>query len=195
MIKNFNSSDIINSKELNKNFINANSKELKINCNIYNGNFYLDTFNYFVIDESGNVGQNFPLNKWGYHAGKSYYDGLGTYISNRVVGIEVICPGHLDSRRTAWFDRTKPFPEDKCRLEKRKNKNIAPGYYYKFTEEQENSLTKLLLWLWDQYDCFQVPYILGHDEVSPSRKVDPGGSLSMPMPEYRTKILSSINSS
>ena len=54
MIKNFNSSDIINSKELNKNFINANSKELKINCNIYNGNFYLDTFNYFVIDESFN---------------------------------------------------------------------------------------------------------------------------------------------
>ena len=30
MIKDFNSSDIINSKELNKNFINANSKELKL---------------------------------------------------------------------------------------------------------------------------------------------------------------------
>jgi N-acetyl-anhydromuramyl-L-alanine amidase AmpD len=150
-------------------------------------------FTYFVIDEDGNVGQNFPLNQWGYHAGKSYYDGLGSYVSNRVVGIEVICPGHLDKRRTAWFDRTEPYPEDKCRLEVRRNKNIAPGYYYKFTNKQENSLIKLLLWLWDQYDCFQVPYILGHDEVSPGRKVDPGGSLSYTMPEFRSKISKLVN--
>ena len=141
-------------------------------------------YTYFAIDQDGNVGQNFPLNRWGYHAGKSYYDGLGNYVSNRVVGIEVICPGQLDSRKTPWFDRTESYDADLCRTSD-KNANIAPGVYYKYTKAQETALTTLLLWLWTNFDCFDFSYVLGHDEVSPGRKVDPGGSLSVTMPEYR----------
>lgn len=145
-------------------------------------------YTYFAIDSAGNVGQNFRLDRWGYHAGKSYYDGLGSYVSNRLVGIEVICPGKLDSRRTPWFDRGSSYSEDNCRIEERKNQNITPGVYYKYTEEQEKSLISLLLWMYSQFDCFDLGNILGHDEVSPGRKTDPGGSLSCSMPEFRTKI-------
>ena len=144
-------------------------------------------YTYFAIDAEGNVGQNFRLDRWGYHAGKSRYGNLGSYVSNRVVGIEVICPGMLDSRRTAWYDRTESYEVELTR-ESRRNQNTAPGIYYKYTQAQENALTRLILWLWSNFDCFDIGYVLGHDEVSPGRKVDPGASLSMTMPEYRQKL-------
>lgn len=150
-------------------------------------------YTYFAIDAEGNVGQNFPLNRWGYHAGKSYHEGLGNYVSNRVVGIEVICPGALDTRRTPWFDRTSSYEKDNCRIAKRKENNISPGVYYKYTQEQESALTNLIMWLWMNFDCFDFNYVLGHDEVSPGRKVDPGASLSMPMPEYRRTLRNIAN--
>jgi len=32
---------------------------------------------------------------------------------------------------------------------------------------------------------FRADWVAGHDEVSPGRKSDPGGSLSMTMPQFR----------
>ena len=32
---------------------------------------------------------------------------------------------------------------------------------------------------------FDVEWVVGHDEIAPSRKSDPGASLSMTMPELR----------
>ena len=55
MLENFNTLDIKNNKHIFKNFLNADYKDLKINCNIYKGNFYLDTFNYFLINEEYKV--------------------------------------------------------------------------------------------------------------------------------------------
>ncbi len=55
MLKNYSSKDIINDKDIQKNFLNAEIKELKLNCNIYKGNFYLDSFNYFVVNEKYNT--------------------------------------------------------------------------------------------------------------------------------------------
>ena len=52
MITNLSSSDIQKELNLQNNFSNANFRELNLNCNIYKGNFYLDTFNYFIINEN-----------------------------------------------------------------------------------------------------------------------------------------------
>ena len=51
MLQNFKSSEIKKNNKLTKNFLNAEFKELNINCNIYKGEFYLDSFNYFIINE------------------------------------------------------------------------------------------------------------------------------------------------
>lgn len=51
MLKKYISTDIIKDKKLKSSFINADFKELKLNCNIYSGNFYLDSFNYYLINE------------------------------------------------------------------------------------------------------------------------------------------------
>ena len=50
-IQNLNKSDILNNKNINLNFISAELENLSMNCNIYNGNFYLDSLNYFPITE------------------------------------------------------------------------------------------------------------------------------------------------
>ena len=55
MIKNITLDEIKNNNEINSRFINANIEKLNITCNIYKGNFYADSFNYFPINENFNT--------------------------------------------------------------------------------------------------------------------------------------------
>ena len=131
---------------------------------------------FFVIGPTGKLYQGFPLNKGGSHAGASSWPGLGSGVSSKLVGIEIACAGGLDSRGKSWFGVT--YPQDE----------IRKGFK-KYTPEQEETLIKLLVWLKkNNPEVFDVQYILGHDEVSPGRKNDPGHSLSMSMSELREKI-------
>lgn len=150
-----------------------------------------DGFTYFIIDKDGNVGQNFPLSEWGYHAGRSSWPGLVEGVSDELVGIEVQCPGKLvktgDTYKT-WYGEAVA-PED-VRVVKTE-KNMEGGAYFKYTEAQETALIHLLRWLRkNNPKVFRYDLVLGHDEVSPGRKNDPGGSLSMPMDELRTLLAS-----
>ena len=52
MIVDINSTKIKNNKRLSNLFVNANFSNLSINCNILQGNFYSDSFNYFPITEN-----------------------------------------------------------------------------------------------------------------------------------------------
>lgn len=148
---------------------------------------------YFLIDAVGNIYQQFPLDRWGYHAGKSSYPGLGIDVSSNLVGIEVMCAGTLkkipgESSFKAWFSNLSKgdtsYSLDEMEFWK-KTENIKQGYYHKFTAEQKKSLVDLNLWLDAQSEEFSLDYVVGHDEVAPSRKNDPGGSLGMTMTNFR----------
>ena len=52
MLENFTSDDIKNDSNLKNSFLNAEYQDLKLNCNILNGDFYMDSYNYFVIDKN-----------------------------------------------------------------------------------------------------------------------------------------------
>lgn len=141
-------------------------------------------YTYFLIDKDGNIGQNFPLNKWGYHSGESYWEGVGQYVHRRLVGIEIQCAGNLDKNNKSWFGVS--YPQEETRNIAAKFHNISPGRYLKYTDKQEEALVNLLIWLKNNNtSVFSFDWVLGHDEVSPGRKVDPGGSLSMTMPVFR----------
>ena len=163
-----------------------------------------NSYCYFIIDRDGNVHQPFPLDRWGYHAGKSNWGGIGTGVSDELVGIEVQCAGRLDpsetSVYTSYFTSTsrgdKVFQEDEVRHAPKQNDNIQKGYYHKYSEAQEKALYELCLWLkFNNPDVFKFDYVLGHDEVSGkkgigfNRKNDPGASLSMTMTEFRMSLL------
>ena len=168
------------------------------------------SYAYLIIDRSGNVHQNFPLNRWGYHAGKSAWKGLTDAVSDDLVGIEVQCAGRLsdyylkkykcpEGQLAAWY--TSPNSGDKffdkikeCRYSEDKD-NIQKGWYHSFSPEQEKALLEVLLWMkYNNPEIFEFKHVLGHDEVSGikgigyNRKEDPGASLSITMTEFRKKL-------
>lgn len=147
-------------------------------------------FTFLVIDADGIVYQSHPMNRWGYHAGKSSWPNLGHSLSNKLVGIEVMCPGRVDKsgdNYKTWYGQIIK-PED---IRETDNKeNIKAGAYVKFTYEQEQSLIGLLRLLHGLGEgVFSYHNIVGHDEIAPNRKDDPGHSLSLSMPKFRKMLL------
>lgn len=142
----------------------------------------------FVISSTGNIFQALDLTKWGYHAGASEYPTLGTGVSSKLVGIEICCAGNVEDlggSYKSWFG--EKYVEGEVR-KSHDNANIHAGAYHKYTQAQENALIQLLLWLKSNNpSVFDFDFVLGHDECCAprGRKVDPGASLSMTMPEFR----------
>lgn len=149
---------------------------------------------YFLVDEYGGVHQGFPLDRWGSHAGKSTWPSLGDGVSRHLVGIEVDCAGILTpdghGNFKTWWGKVVPHGDVRILPAKKgADDNRTPGAYHAFTAKQEEGLIELLLWLKDNHPTvFDFDLVLGHDEVSPGRKQDPGASLSVPMPELRSLL-------
>lgn len=153
-------------------------------------------YTFMMIAYDGTVFQSTPLNEWGYHAGESNWAGLGASVSNKLVGIEIANAGLLKKRNGkyySWFNAE--IPAAQVREIAVANDNQIKGYFHKYSEAQENSLIKLLVWLKNNNpEIFDTKFILGHDEVAGpkgigySRKQDPGGALSMTMTNLRKII-------
>lgn len=148
---------------------------------------------FWVLDIDGEVIQTHPLDRWGHHAGPSFWAGLNpprSRVSKRLLGIEVVCPGRLEQNGVhsyqTWYK--KEVPGNMVRISDKRH-NITAGAYHKFTDAQELALEKLICWLkWNNPKTFDFKYVLGHDEVAPMRKQDPGGSLSVSMPDFREHL-------
>lgn len=139
---------------------------------------------YFVIDSGGFVYQQFDLAFWGYHAGKSFHPDLGSSLSKKLVGIEIQNPGKLDDDKISWFGKFYKDAKFYCEEE-----NIEEGYYQNINALQYNSLKLLILKMRSlRPDVFKLDYVLGHDEISPGRKSDPGGALGMCMEDFREEL-------
>jgi N-acetyl-anhydromuramyl-L-alanine amidase AmpD len=88
-----------------------------------------------------------------------------------------------------WFDYEVP---------KEHVREVNGRFFHKFSIEQENQLVRLCLFLVrnsprvGREPVFQIKNIVGHDEVSPGRKSDPGGSLSFGMNGLRDRVLREI---
>lgn len=129
-----------------------------------------------VMDESGDFycAENFNyMTDVVWHAGKSSWQGKSG-VSQYCIGIEICCWG-LDGHRKGAKDlRTVPAQG-----------NMKAGTYQKYTSAQEKSLVAFLKHCKQLNPDFSYDWVVGHDEISPARKQDPGGSLSSTMPEFR----------
>lgn len=155
------------------------------------------SFCYFCISTTGKIYQTAPLDRWGNHAWPSEYAGLGSSVHKKLVGIEICNAGRLkrtDRGYEPWWNKPGAasntyFQEPDVRTVTAGDNILAAGSFHKYTPEQEASLLDLLLWLHRSNPAvFKLDYVLGHDEVSPGRKDDPGGSLSMTMPLLRRAL-------
>lgn len=158
---------------------------------------------YYCISTTGKIYEPGPLDQWGSHAGRSYYRGLGNWLSSKLVGIEVCNAGLLtenDGYYLPWWNKSGAssdtrIPEEQVRkVEKTGNITVA-GAYHKYTEAQEAALLRLIGWLYDNHpEHFNKNYVLGHDEIAVNkagqlgRKQDPGGAHSMLMAALRASL-------
>ena len=109
------------------------------------------------------------------HAGRSEWKG-NRNISNTFAGIELCCKGRSEIQSDELLtDHRLVYTVD----------NIKHGYYQRFTQHQEMKLVQLCLILDREIKEFDLNNVVGHDEIAPDRKSDPGGSLSVTMPQFR----------
>ena len=130
-------------------------------------NFLRPVSTHYLIDVDGKVTQMVPELKRAWHAGESSWH-HHTSMNNVSIGIEIINPGF-----------SKPDTDPCTNNKKLWNKNTgqkisgSENLWYAFTSEQIESLTKLCKSIMHR---FKIPArnVLGHSDIAPGRKVDPG---------------------
>lgn len=166
---------------------------------------------------------NMDWRKWGYHAGASLCPATGrSGVSQYYVGFEVNSPGYVyptvdPDVFVPWFEAVRDakgnvtldakgratvknpngelYKKAQVRIFPAKKGNIKAGAYVPYTAQQMEALIRVMLWLKRHYPAsFRLDYVFGHDEVAPTRKLDPGGCLGAPggagltMAEFRAAL-------
>lgn len=136
-----------------------------------------------VIGQQGEIIQLAPFDTITWHAGKSHWEersGLNKYS----IGIEIDNAGRLEKRENGyytWFGTE--VPAHRVVPATHRNETV-PTYWHAYTESQISTVEQLCSLLIDTYG---IRLILGHEEISPGRKVDPGPAF--PLDKLRNTLL------
>lgn len=133
---------------------------------------------HIIIDKDGTVVQMVKFNRKAWHAGKSKWgeiDGLNNYS----IGIELVNAGKLEKTDSGnWVNWSgKKIDANEVIIRPHKNDKYQVPYGWQiYTNEQIESLIQVSNALNDRYGFIDV---LGHDDISPGRKIDPGPAFNM----------------
>jgi N-acetylmuramoyl-L-alanine amidase len=139
---------------------------------------------HLVIGRNGEIFQLVPFNKIAWHAGKSSYGGKSGF-NNFSIGIELDNAGVLTKTGNdfqSWFG--KKYMQSEVMEGVHRNES-QPRFWHIYTEKQlevNEEVTRLIL---DKYKS--IVNILGHEEISPGRKQDPGPAF--PLDRFRRRII------
>jgi len=140
---------------------------------------------HLVVGRDGAVTQLLPFNIVGWHAGRSAW-GERTSLNRYSIGIEIDNAGQLSERDgcyESWFGRTYPAEEV---LHGTHRNHSEASYWHRYTDEQLEVVEAICAALIQRYG---IQYILGHEEIAPSRKIDPGPAF--PLDSMRTRLYGS----
>lgn len=137
-----------------------------------------------VLDRDGKVTQLVTLNRRAWHAGKSQWGELSG-MNSHSIGIEIVNAGKLTHRADgSWVSWSKkPIPTNEVGLATHKNEHTQCGWH-EYTEQQVEAAVALCTAMASAYSILDV---LGHDDVAPNRKVDPGPLF--PLDSVRARVL------
>jgi len=138
---------------------------------------------HLVIGRNGEIYQLAPFNIVTWHAGKSSWNGR-TGLNQYSIGIELDNAGQLSKNENGiyktWFEK-KIDPEDVFKGTHRNQSEIT--YWHAYTEKQINRVFEVCETLVEHYS---ISEIVGHEEISPSRKTDPGPAF--PLDKLRNSL-------
>lgn len=144
---------------------------------------------HLVIARDGKITQLADFNIITWHAGKSKWkdrEGLNNYS----IGIEIDNCGllkKLDSKTYQYGDTGPKFNKDEVLIAVHRNGKRAEPWH-KYTEIQIERVKEICRLLIEEYN---IKYILGHEEIAPGRKTDPGPAF--PLDELREELVDNQN--
>jgi N-acetylmuramoyl-L-alanine amidase len=139
---------------------------------------------HLVIGRDGKIFQLVPFNTISWHAGESSY-GVRKGLNKYSIGIELDNAGILQktgNEYKAWFGRS--YPENEV-LQATHRNETQPAFWHTFTEIQIENCRQVCEELIKKYG---INLIVGHEEIAPGRKQDPGPAF--PLDRFRDRLLS-----
>ena len=139
---------------------------------------------HLVIDRDGSIGQLVAFNRRAWHAGKSKWGSLEG-MNNYSIGIELVNAGKLRKNSSGqWVNWAgKVISPSGVTVAKHKDEASESGWH-EYPEAQVEAATNIAALL---HKAYGFTDILGHDDVSPGRKVDPGPLF--PINSFRSIVL------
>lgn len=138
---------------------------------------------HLVIAADGEVTQLVPFDAVAWHAGRSAWEGR-VGLNRWSIGIELDNPGRLVRRNGQWWHWTGSRRyDDEDVLEATHRNETSPAGWHVYTPEQFESALEVASALVAAYDLKDV---VGHEDISPGRKSDPGPAF--PMESFRARI-------
>ena len=131
---------------------------------------------HLVIDRSGAITQMVGFNKRAWHAGKSAWKNLNG-MNRFSIGIEIVNLGKLKrSESGEWMSwNSVKIPADQVIVAQHKNES-APAGWHIYPEAQINATLNVAVALHAEFDFEDI---LGHEDIAPGRKTDPGPAFPM----------------
>lgn len=138
---------------------------------------------HLVIGRDGAITQLLPFDTIGWHAGRSAWSGRSEF-NQFSLGIEIDNAGRLQpdgagfvSAKGGYYDRSEV-------VQATHRHESEPGYWHRYPAaqlQQVESVSRALV------QTYNLRWIVGHDEIAPDRKEDPGPAF--PMAALRARLL------
>jgi N-acetylmuramoyl-L-alanine amidase len=125
---------------------------------------------HLVVARDGSITQLVPFNAVAWHAGVSNWEGLSG-LNHYSIGIEMDNAGRLtkvDNMFRAWFQSEYKAEEV---IQATHKFEQAPAYWHAYTEVQIKTALDLASILVKTYGLRDI---IGHEDIAPGRKSDPG---------------------
>ena len=138
---------------------------------------------HLVIARDGTITQLVPFDRVAWHAGRSRWHGLEG-LNQHSIGIELDNAGLLErqgGKWRSWFGRA--YDDDEVLEAAHKNEQVTRGWHL-YTEAQIDATIEVSRLLVTRYGLLDV---IGHDDIAPDRKRDPGPAF--PMPSVRAVVM------
>lgn len=129
---------------------------------------------HLVIGRDGRIVQMVPFNQKAWHAGESKWKGI-TRLNKCSIGIELVNAGMLVKKQGVfvnWAGHVIPSDE----VIEATHKNGTPAFWHEYTQPQIDAAIAVSKALIPAYSILEI---LGHDDIAPERKTDPGPAFPM----------------
>lgn len=138
---------------------------------------------HLLVARDGAVIQLLPFDRIGWHTGRSAWGGR-TEFNQLSLGIEIDNAGRLEARGGTYVSHLgHVYPGAEAVRATHRNES-EPSWWHRYQENQVAVVEQLCRLLVTAYD---LRFILGHEEIAPQRKDDPGPAF--PLDELRQRVL------